>query len=504
MNTLPRNLVPGLITTLALLLAFSSQPPPSAPAPTEARFGAVEAYYRPADAVEAGIGWDRIIFEWRYLQPNGPNDWQPAGWERWLEVARRDGRMVVGLLKNAPPWATGSKLLGAPPKGLDLPIDDPGNTWAAFVRKTVTYFGTTWNIHHWIIYNEPDIRPEDTPNFEFAGNVSDYYKMVKVAYKVAHAADPEAVIHLAGTAFWQDMLLKRELYLERFLKLAYADPEARQNGLFFDVLTIHVFSGTEWVWRMTTQVKSLPESFGYPKPVWINEMNMRPTRDGDLKIKGPLLADHPEISLEEQASFIVQGSALALAAGAQRIAIYRLYDDNAFDGYEAWGLVRADGTRRPAYDAYRTVIEQFSGVTEARRFSALGVTLVALTRPGQTTYVVWNTTLEPVTVRIKAAVPVADATSIAPTGRQARLPPRDVAEGAYELTLAPCNAPCMVEGEPVILTQPGRMLAVWVLAPVLATPTPATPPAMLTPFATDRPTVTPTLTIPRWEFQRIN
>src|SRR5258708_38293171 len=37
--------------------------------------GAVESYYRPDDAAEAGVSFERIIFEWRYLQPNGPDDW---------------------------------------------------------------------------------------------------------------------------------------------------------------------------------------------------------------------------------------------------------------------------------------------------------------------------------------------------------------------------------------------------------------------------------------------
>src|SRR5260221_3979512 len=41
----------------------------------DGRFGAVEAYYRTVDAVEAGVRLQRIIFEWRLLQPNGPDDW---------------------------------------------------------------------------------------------------------------------------------------------------------------------------------------------------------------------------------------------------------------------------------------------------------------------------------------------------------------------------------------------------------------------------------------------
>src|SRR5258707_13449516 len=102
--------------------------------------GAVESYYRPDDAAEAGVGFERIIFEWRYLQPNGPDDWDEKYIpEQWLRDAQTGKRMVVGLLKNAPAWATGSTLLGAAPTGLDLQIDYPHNYWPPFVTKLVAY-----------------------------------------------------------------------------------------------------------------------------------------------------------------------------------------------------------------------------------------------------------------------------------------------------------------------------------------------------------------------------
>ena len=59
--------------------------------------------------------------------------------------------MVVRLVKNAPHWATGSKLLGAVPLGVTLPIYNPSNLWAAFIKKLVSYYGEKWGIHHWII-----------------------------------------------------------------------------------------------------------------------------------------------------------------------------------------------------------------------------------------------------------------------------------------------------------------------------------------------------------------
>ncbi len=178
-------------------------------------FGIVEAYYRPGDARDLGVGWERIIFEWRMFQPNGPDDFYTSTIpDQWLGDAKAAGRDVVGLLKNTPYWASGTDKLGSPPTGLDLPIDDPDNYWAAFVKRVASTYSERWNIHHWIIYNEPDIRPGDLPSYEFDGGVADYYHMLKVAYLAAKSVDPQAVIHLAGMAWWVDVMARSPAVFE--------------------------------------------------------------------------------------------------------------------------------------------------------------------------------------------------------------------------------------------------------------------------------------------------
>jgi hypothetical protein len=172
-----------------------------APPPVSPRFGVVEAFYRPDDARALGVGWERIIFEWAQFQPDGPGEFDTAAVpDEWLLDAQRGGREVVGLIKNTPPWASDSHKLGAPPDGLDLPIDDPANVWAAFVQRLVKYYGETWGIRHWIIYNEPDLRPGEIGWYEFDGDATDYAHMLKVAYLAAKTANPDAVIHMAGMA----------------------------------------------------------------------------------------------------------------------------------------------------------------------------------------------------------------------------------------------------------------------------------------------------------------
>lgn len=443
-----------LLLTVPLWLPVSDSPIAGAVRPIPVNpFGAVEAYYRPVEAADLGLGWERIVFDWNAIQPNSPNDWDTSDVpDAWFQNALDAHREIVGLIKNAPHWATGSDLLGAPPLGVDKPVDDPANVFAAFVTRLVSHYGPHWQIHHWIIYNEPDIRPTDTTQFEFSGDETDYYHVVKTAYLAAHRADPQAIIHLAGTTWWQDVVHHRPLFLERFLRVATQDPTAAAHGLYFDVLSVHVYDQTKLVWNMTTQLASLPAAMGYPKPVWIDELNARPTQDGNWQLSHP---EHP-ITLVQQATFVVQASALALAAGAQRIAIYRLYDDvdttdpNAAIN-DGWGLIRHDGTLRPAYMAWQTVIREFSSTTHAHRVSARGVTIVTLAQANRTVTVLWNETDAPITVHAPRSddemvlSPLADTIDV-----------QSVAEGRQdEVILPPCADPCLIEGEPRVLITSG-------------------------------------------------
>jgi hypothetical protein len=82
------------------------------------------------------------------------------------------------------------------------------------------------------------------------------------------------------------------------------------------------------------------------------------------------------VTVYEQAAFIPQALASALAAGAERVAVFKLMDvdgDRAANP-EPFGLLRQDSSRRPAYDSYRVAIGQLAGVATAvrQRWDAVG------------------------------------------------------------------------------------------------------------------------------------
>jgi hypothetical protein len=100
--------------------------------------------------------------------------------------------------------------------------------------------------------------------------------------------------------------------------------------------------------------------YGLDKPIWIGEANIVPADD-------PMNPIGPEFhaTMDQQASYIIQAFALARAVGAERMSIYKLTDEAREGARELYGLVRNDGTPRPAFNAYQTAVRYFSHPTSA-------------------------------------------------------------------------------------------------------------------------------------------
>jgi len=454
------------------------------PSPPDIRFGAVEAFWDHTSAAEAGVAWERILFYWSELQPNGPEEWNGYHVDDvWLEWAAAEGREVVGLLKHTPAWATDGPPGCGVPRGLELPIDDPGNLWATFVRRIVSMYAG--RINHWVIWNEPDIAP-DTYGHEWCGSMEEYYRLLKVAYLAAHQANPDVIIHLAGMTYWHD-----RTYLRRFLTLVVQDPTAPEHGYYFDVVTLHIYFQTETVPYIINETRAALRACGLNKPVWVNETNASPDSDPQW----PLVRPRWRVNLEEQAGFLLQSFALALSAGAERVAVYKWMDAGLPPGGEPFGVLRPDGSRRPAFEAYKLITTHYAGTITAREERHPLYIVVTLNRGNATTYVLWARTAAAATVSLPALAP--QGRLIDQTGAERIIEP---VNGLYSFTLpgARCAdeyAGCIIGGTTYLLVENEEGQAA-----ELPTPTPDEANMLadaLTPAATVElplPTATPTPT----------
>lgn len=463
---------------------ISAQPPPS----PDPHFGAVEAFYAPEAATQAGVGWERVLFWWRGLQPNGPHEWDihyfPDG---VLNEERAQGREIVGMLANAPDWANGGQGTAGVPQGLYLPYNDANNLWGQFVHRIVSLY--KGRIDHWIIWNEPDVWDPGHPGYTWAGSVEDYYQLLKVGYLAAKEANPQCTIHLAGLTFWWDAEHGREQYFNRFLNVVAQDPTAPDHDYYFDVVTLHIYFRTQSVYDIVTLFRQAMREHDFEKPIWINETNAPPSEDPQDPVADPRFV----VTLDEQASFIIQSFALGLAAGAERIAVYKMIDwPKPADAIEPYGLLRDDGSRRPAFAAYQVVTTYFAGTQGAFLERSTNLDQVTLVQGERTTTVIWNRSPAPKKGIIPAIAPQALLVD-----KEGHIETVAAVGGRYTLELAGamCSDPgYIIPGSPLLLVEEGPVAARGSLIPSPPTPLPADTPM---PFPVDTATPAPTET-PTW------
>jgi hypothetical protein len=404
------------------------------------RFGVAEAFWAPEDARELGVGWERILFYWKEIQPEGPDDWNTLHVrEEWLAEAEQSGREVVGLLKNTALWASQDGTEASLPVGLYLPVDDPNNYWANFARRAAQYYAPR-NVHNWIIWNEPEIS-SDTYGYEFAGSVEDYYQLLKVAYQVIKEEDPEATIHLAGVTWWHD-----QSFLRRLFDVAVSDPEGSENDWFFDVVSLHIYFRPETVLSIVQDVQALLREYDLDKKIWLNETNAPPNMDPEWPVERPAF----NVDLEQQAWFLIQSTALSLAAGAERVAAYKLIDVMLPEGGESFGLIRQDSSQRPAFKAYETTIDYLSGFDEVSLKEHPHYYVATFVNQTRVTRIAWTRTTQGVALQLPALAK--EATVANYTGDTASVIEDD---GVYQLALSPavCHGECLIGGPPLFIVE---------------------------------------------------
>lgn len=417
-------------------------------------FGIVEGVWFPDLTCDLNPGWERLIFDWSAHQPEGSDDF--VGFlnipDEWLVAATNCNREIVAVVKNTPAWATDGIPGAGLPRGLYLPIDDPENVWANFMRKTAEYYASR-GVKRFIIWNEPDIQP-GTYGFEFDGSLEDYFTLVKVAYLAAKQGNPEATIHLAGTTYWHDVNSGERLYTDRLLERIAADPEGAENNFYFDALSLHIYFRTDTVYDIVKIYRGMLERYDLgDKSIWITETNASPNLDPNWIVERPQF----QVTVDQQAAFVVQAAAQGLAAGADHIAVYKLYDQQLPPGAESFGLLYpADAAPRPAFYAWQTVINLMTNVASAELARSETISAVRLIHAdGRQTVAAWARTGQTAEIAIQSDAEKAYLFDY--MGRRSIIRPTD---NEFRLSLAPATCEdgvegCVIGGPVSILTLTG-------------------------------------------------
>lgn len=338
------------------------------------------------------------------------------------------GRKLADTSPGAARLGAGSAFLagsaGAVPVGLELPPLKPDGTinqdnrWAYFVYKTVRRYmpggelaqQRGWpqgkGIRYWEMWNEPDFtwdqNGQQVPVF-WEGGPQNYYRLLKVGYLAAKAADPQSTVLFGGLQYWSG----NQDFFPKVLDQITTDPEARNKGYFFDGVPFHLYINPYNLWNVGQWARTEMTRRGISKQVWVNETNI-PVYD-DANVADSPFCPGSQGTMDEQASFVIQANALAIAAGVDRVFQFQLYDDNV--GYrEYFGLVRNDGSTRASYTAYQVAATYLADPTLATRTElengAVDSVSFLSARQGKVT-VLWNNSTALKTVSLAASTPTA-------------------------------------------------------------------------------------------------
>ncbi len=310
----------------------------------------------------AGFGWIRQQVHWADIEPvKGTYNWN------FLDViaqkAGQKGIQVMFSIVRSPAWATQSGGHGMPANPSDL-----GDFLHAMASR---YRG---QVQAYEIWNEQNYAVE---NAGYVAGAERYVELLKVAYRRIKEADPNAIVicgPLTPTGVNNPYLAIDDItYLKRMFQ--YQDGVIRN---YFDVLGVHVAGtlnppdtlwpdnpgpGPGWVdhpthyFRHVENIRAVMVAYGMgDKPIWITEFGWASTENvTSVAARGYEYGYYN--SEQEQAAYLVRAFEKARTEYPPWLGAMFVWNLNfatcfpATDEKSPFGIIRPNGTLRPAYAA---------------------------------------------------------------------------------------------------------------------------------------------------------
>ncbi|MSQ14493.1 MAG: hypothetical protein EXR50_01330 [Dehalococcoidia bacterium] len=401
----------------------------------------------------AGASWDRWALYWTDVEKT-KGQLAYSAIDATVAADQAHGLKTLAVLMSTPDWAStapvpktmaanvgprlGQKgpetagewsvMASAPstatfaPKNLYTPIftdgtDTPGagktinqdNYWAMFVFQTAARY--KGKIDSFEIWNEPDYKPaEPTGWFGFwSGSLDEYRRLLKVGYIAVKSANPGATVLMGGMAYWSN-----QTFFPQLLDIILKDGDSSRNSYYFDATSWHWYGRSRLLMDQTDWAKNeLLKRKLQNKGVWITEAGMPVCNDAVVGGQPYCSAGSHRGTSENQASFIIQAAAYALTAGVDKLFFFQLYDD-AVGPFEYYGLIRNDGSIRPAYYAVQLAANYFRDPTWVYRTPSRGGKLELITMylaDGRRIRAVWDYSGDAAVLRSQIGIPADSATA---------------------------------------------------------------------------------------------
>lgn len=346
---LSRPLIALVLAGLLTLATAAACPSPAAAAEPGVGLNSVSGG-QIAQVKALGTHWVRMFVSWRTLQPTaGPI--APSSLASYEQLFKQlpAGTKVILDVFGTPQWETGSGDEHAPPAN---PRD-----YARFLATLAQRFAG--HVAAYEIWNE-----EDAPAWWTGGpDPGAYAQLLKATYPAVKSADPGATVVLGGLT-GNDFAFLEGVY------------QAGGKGSF-DAVGVHTdtacnrLSPYEFLRgadnRLITdsflayrEVHSTMLANGDDKPIWMTELSWRTT--SAICAEGAWAGQTAAgVAEDRQATFLRQAYHCLAQDPYVRVALwFPIQDESAVVS----GLVRADGSRKPAFAAMRAYAGEGDRLTE--------------------------------------------------------------------------------------------------------------------------------------------
>lgn len=297
-----------------------------------------------ADIASLGVGWIRFDMAWSAAQPNGPASYNWARFDRIVAAANRHNLQLVPILTYTPAWARPATCSDSFKCGPADPAQFASYAAAASARYA------PMGIHTWEIWNEPNISQFWKP----APDAAAYTNLLKKSYNSIKQVDPLATVVSAGLSDPAGSaggnLDPRDFLIQMYKNGAkdYMDAVGYHPYSFPNIPSGPTWTGWSVMGDTNPSIRSIMVSYGDGnKQVWATEFGSPtngPTWRGDELLQAVMMRDG------------VQQIANKPWVAGLFLYSYRDLGTDTSTIENFFGIVRFDGSKKPAYYELKKVL----------------------------------------------------------------------------------------------------------------------------------------------------
>lgn len=294
-----------------------------------------------ADMKAMGVGWVRIDMQWYVVQPAGPDTYNWAVYDQAIDAINKHGLRALVILDYAPAWAA----VDCKPNSRYKCVPADPKTFATYAAAAAARY-TSRGVTSWEIWNEPNSPKYWHPR----ANAASYAELLKATYPAIKKVNPEATVITGGL---RSSTGYGDVSPHGFVESLYAAGAKP----YFDALGVHPYSypalpsaaSEKNGWTQMLKIRDIAVSQGdADKKIWITEVG--------ATTGGP----HPvtEARQEQIAHETVRLRSSYPWAGP---LFWYDYKDlgTKWAAENFFGLVRTDGSRKPAYKGFLEAIRVY-------------------------------------------------------------------------------------------------------------------------------------------------